>query len=75
MAELSTGEAINCPFVTNPGIDADWASEKHHAPVNDYHGKRIGERVFSQSGAGISQMAASLASVMPAEPSEIRCRD
>jgi hypothetical protein len=52
-------------------VDVDWASENHHVRISDCHGKRIGERVFAHSGAGLAEMAAWLTSATGAVASAI----
>src|SRR4029079_1571668 len=52
-------------------VGVDWASENHHVRVCDCVGKRMGERVFSHSGAGISEMAGWITQLTGAQASEI----
>jgi transposase len=52
-------------------VGVDWASENHHVRVCDCVGKRVGERVFSHSGAGISEMASWITQLNGAQPTEI----
>ena len=52
-------------------VGVDWASENHHVRISDSNGKRIGQRVFAHSGAGLTEMADRLTRATGAKPSGI----
>lgn len=39
-------------------VGVDWASETHHVRVSDARGRKVGEKAFPHSGAGLAEMAA-----------------
>ena len=53
-------------------VGVDWASTNHHVRITNSEGRTIGEKIFSHSGEGLSQMADWLmATSGAASPSQI----